>query len=155
VTIDYATMPAGAEIDALVATRVMGWPTIGMNTPFREAGNAHGVVVREDDGWLKPMRFARVGDACPLDDSWRPSTDIAAAWQVVEAVIHRGRYVHDDNRDGMTDCRLMFHPYDRTWECRFSWSSAYSVEASDFSLPLAICRAALLAVLPPATTNSV
>jgi hypothetical protein len=131
---DYATMPAGVEMDAEIARRVMEWPTIGMNTPFREAGNAHGVVVREDDGWLKPMRFARVGDACPLDDSWRPSTDIAAAWEVLEVIRQRFGNVSltVDNGWGLT-----------------IWRNDHCMTVGPLnsdSAQLAICRAALLAV---------
>ncbi len=76
----------------------------------------------------------------------RYSADIAAAWRVVEGVVHSGKYIHDEKRDGMADCRLLFNPYERTWECKFSWSSSYEVKASDHCPCVAICKAALKAL---------
>lgn len=61
---DSDEMPAGRELDALVATKIMGWRTAHFDASYGE--------------WL----------GVPLDDYWedvpRYSTDIAAAWLVVK-----------------------------------------------------------------------
>ena len=74
------------------------------------------------------------------------SADIAAAWIVVEQVLFHGAYCHDEQRNGMTDFRLEFNPYARTFEARFSWSSSFAVSGHGKEPPEAICRAALAAV---------
>lgn len=62
-------IPAGPEIDRLVAERVMRW------------------IPSEDPRWW--------ADSHPRDcialRSWSPSTNIAHAWQVMEVLIDQGR----------------------------------------------------------------
>jgi hypothetical protein len=71
-------MNAGRELDALVAEKVMGWrrhPTNQWNDRWhdgdRELDADHAI---EGEG----------GDYYHPDKAWEPSTDIAAAWEVVE-----------------------------------------------------------------------
>jgi hypothetical protein len=63
-------MPAGREMDALVAERVMGW------TPKPPYGHWY-----DADG--NPSGYHPEATDCR---KWSPSTDIAAAWQVVEKI---------------------------------------------------------------------
>lgn len=94
----YETMPAGPELDRLVAERVMGW------------GPCTGVDLEQ----------------------WHPSTDIAHAWEVVERV--RGGIGFSIQR-----CEML------GWLCWFR-SASDNVARAD-TAPLAICRAALLALI--------
>ena len=116
---NYDEMPAGREMDALVAEKVMGWrldASCGYSTWMGGKADSRG------------MRWTI--------DGWKPSADIAAAWGVVEKVREEFRYVSVTAGNG--------------WSC-----SAWDVEkakrlrevhAFADTAPLAICRAALLAV---------
>lgn len=67
-------LQAGRELDALVAEKVMGWrrhPTDRWHDGERELDRDHAV---EGGG----------GDYYHPDEPWSPSTEIAAAWEVVE-----------------------------------------------------------------------
>jgi Phage ABA sandwich domain len=95
---------AGREFDALIAEKVMGWPGDGLSASptYREQNMPH---------------F---------------STDIAAAWQIIE----RAR-----------EFDLWFNPDQRHWGCYLAFPSGFArVDADNPSAPLAICRAALAAV---------
>lgn len=104
---------AGRELDALVAEKVMGWT----RCDHRDL---------EDGLWWCRGDGAHIWPA-----DWTPSTDIAAAWQVVERLV------------ALTN-----------WEVQvFAKRHArYVVHASPFvvteadTAPLAICRAALAAL---------
>jgi len=58
------------ELDALVAEKVMGWKLKHVNDPVMAVIFANWVD-ENDVGIITP-------------DEWKPSTDISAAWQVVE-----------------------------------------------------------------------
>ena len=60
-------MEAGAEMDALVAERVMGFGTASLDSV---------------DFWLDP----KPGTGLRAVFSWSPSTDIAAAWEVEDRI---------------------------------------------------------------------
>lgn len=119
-------LEAGPEIDALVAERVMGW-TFGC-TPDPEGDWASWNEPRPDD----PTRQREVKCA-----GWSPSTDIAAAWEVVEKMrpTHVGS-LWTGIDEGHNACFGMYE-YEERW-------------AKADSMPLAICRAALLATLEAA-----
>jgi hypothetical protein len=132
-------MNARRELDALVAEKVMGWAnsTVG--------GILHVWTTTEKDGLL----FCHH----PIDQ-WSPSTDIAAAWEVVEKL-------KDANLDaGCFDFDLLYQrqegageeggpcwreiPEGKRWFCQFGdsdWACAHTPTA-----PLSICLAALKAV---------
>ena len=105
------TMPAGREMDALVAEKVMGWADINSNA-------------------------ALVGGLCDDKRNWKPlpfySTDIAAAWEVVEKI--KGNY---------GNCRFITEwvPKAKQWSCG---GDGYDCGWGK-TAPLAICRAALKA----------
>jgi hypothetical protein len=110
---EIVQMEAGREMDALVAELVMGWEK-------RVFGD--GV-----DYWHLPG-----GAICELDAP-HYSTDIAAAWQVVEKLPFS---VYVEVRWDGKNAEAWFDSGSQTWE------------ASAPTAPLAICRAALLAVQP-------
>lgn len=148
------TMPAGREMDALVAEKVMGLKRHsiikaqigGFCKPgcdgSSEDDEYSGCSCNEKgDGWKckwcdslwhsKPTREASMDNFCRFFRSY--STDIAAAWEVVEKI------------GGMLN--LTSNPYNGSGEWRASFNSpnpnppGYALTAQ-----LAICRAALKAV---------
>src|SRR3990167_5822407 len=71
------------------------------------------------------------------------STDFASAWMVVEKHPHYFSLARSNDTDGRRS------PFgDTTWRCRFYAPEKFQAEAA--TAPLAICRAALLAVTEPA-----
>ena len=109
-------MPAGREMDALVAERVMGATIIERNTGSNLI--FYDYRARKDDKAFTAQKY---------------STDIAAAWQVVEKVVP-GRGISIE----------AFKKPPLVWHVEFYMGVGWS--ANDESLPLAICRAALKAV---------
>jgi ABA sandwich protein len=80
---------AGRELDALVAEHVMGWVPLGIGPRGITAGGegplAPGWVGFWDGNWT---RWTAMPEPTEEDEEravpWSPSTDIAAAWEVVE-----------------------------------------------------------------------
>ena len=113
-------MPAGREMDRLIAEKVMGWKSDGSHSsdglPIY-----HTYQNGSRDVWLR---------------DWKPSSDIAAAWQVAEKL--RNEWGSFDLRAGLQ------------WFC---WSDVDNriagevVAASADTASLAICRAALIEML--------
>ena len=122
--LDVTTLEAGRETDALVAER-LGWKNVRFDGEEVKI-DAHSFT-RYPMGWYgeNPDR--------PL---WRTeiphySTDIAAAWQVIERMAADGWICDVFNRGD-------------DWVCEMS---RHDVMVTDEAgAPLAICRAALLAV---------
>lgn len=67
-------MPAGAELDVLIATRVMGWTIGAGKTQYLTAEGLHAGWIEQPDG----------GDFEDHDPAWSPSVNIADAWEVVD-----------------------------------------------------------------------
>lgn len=63
---NYADMPAGPEMDRLVAEKVMGWISAGSPYWYKDGYNVQSVY------------------------EWQPSARIDNAWQVVEKMEERG-----------------------------------------------------------------
>ena len=124
-------LAAGRELDALVAEQVMGWTACDPAQESRpwECGDERPSV--------------RTGMGIPPGESDRNeiphfSTDIAAAWEVVEKLDRDGHTMEMDKRDA-------------GWVVRFvdySKDPILSMEITDTAptAPLAICLAALKAV---------
>jgi len=120
-------MPAGPEMDALVAQKVMAWDL-----------SANRIYPNLQDDFNCDFR--------PLS-SFQPSTDIAAGWQVVEQMQSLGYWCQartpfgPPGSKGCDGCWAGFTPHLTTgWNGRpDGWTHAET-------LPLAICRAALLAL---------
>lgn len=125
-------MIAGRELDALVAERVMGWT---LTTPVDPACDF--AVGTKRDGTDARRNFGRGPDGKEVSFPLY-STDIAAAWQVVEKLRADGYEVQvaaePDPRVSAYHCEI----------ARLS-DSGSTVEFDD-TAPLAICRAALAAV---------
>lgn len=130
-------LPAGRALDAEVATKVMGWTE--WKSPVVPRG------VDEPDCW-------RTGDPESPTRTiayWSPSTDIAAAWLVLDWL-----------RSQRDVVMLTFDTRDKCWEidaCDYidddtgkrddgSAPRGCAVIVSAETAPLAICRAALAAI---------
>lgn len=114
-------------MDVLVAEHVFGWYVDGRELCRRDK--------KPGDVFL--------GDVCEEIPAF--STDIAAAWQVVERLM-------DGNLGCYLDSEFLPCPklvYDRRgfWACSLCWTHCYAVAAEGETAPLAICRCALLCVL--------
>ena len=117
-------LEAGKELDALVATEVMGW----------HGGNPSWITQEgKCTGWLS--RF----ETDSLAEEFNPSTDISAAWQVVEKMKEKYWMAINTSMSSLQET-----------EWGVEWSKNGVIEKVDFVLaptaPLAICRAALLAM---------
>lgn len=132
---------AGRETDALVAEQVMGlrvsaWSIHLVDSPADLAEKEWRPGLFPPDDFPTEVLMADMDGDCPrremlTEDGWagipRYSTDIAAAWEVVEKLRHLDPILSTDRCE---------------WECGFgegpTGHSAYAPTA-----PLAICRAAL------------
>ena len=113
-------LPAGQELDILIAERVMGWERLP-ERPNRQRGFA-----TEE---YQNLRWRLPNGEVTLDLDYF-STDISEAWQVVEKLyLHVGPfgdYWYASDVHNWNDARIIVHA---------------------FTAPLAICRASLKAVL--------
>ena len=132
---EILAMEAGRELDALVAERVMGLdvvmnPESAMCVGCRVSGGGAWVVIEYDyHEWghkvVRPLPY---------------STDIAAAWEVVEKL----------EADGIGRLELVRLGWDwnRVWRATFfSTALTEGVTGKADTAPLAICLAALLAAM--------
>ena len=104
-------MPAGREMDALLAEKVMGWG-IEVNPIFEG-----GIGLQVSPGTTKAIAM------------FAPSTDIAAAWEVLNKLTHKEpciNYLND-----------LWNPVG--WHCHIDGHHAEGCDTA----PLAICRCAL------------
>jgi len=115
----------GPELDRLVAERVMGWKE-GKDFGVGESGIVW--YIREGPKYFERTRI----------EAWSPSTDIAAAWQVVEKLANRGIVVVVESEGALNNIyEVLF----------YRWGSDAIVGIARGSICEAICRAALLAVM--------
>ena len=135
---DVDKMEAGRELDALVAEKIMGWQLrdsmtdeiVTEDSDYREAAY--------NDGWHWDGRGGRL-EAW----QWQPSIDIVAAWEVVERLCE------------LPSVGIIIKAYPK-WNEKHERNFLYGYVATfpDLGLqavadtaPLAICRAALKAIL--------
>jgi hypothetical protein len=112
-----------SELDVMVAERVFGW----VRDHDAESQTATGSPIWEAPG----KEYLQNGTP-------DYSTDIAAAWLVVEKMRERGISM---------DLTGLANKYDQQWSCTFGDPETQNGECSDAaSAPEAICRAALLAI---------
>lgn len=122
----WRDLPAGPELDALVAEQVLGWTR---------------VCIRNVGLWgCRPEHTYELhGDLAPVPDY---STKMAAAWLVVAAMVAKGHSVDIDNR-------RQHRKRSMPWTVAFAWPDMHHQadprEAAK-TAPLAICRAALRAL---------
>lgn len=122
---------AGSELDARIAEEVMGC----RQTP--------------DDVWHGPSGWTFRTDTPALATNWSPSTEIAAAWKVVERMWELGHQLelrtYGPLRSGEGVCvaaRFLKSP-PRDWCLELYWKPPPFGVDETISAPLAICRAAL------------
>ena len=115
-------MEAGRELDTLVMEVVMGY-------------------TREEREFLPSQHWAWVKpDEKPTYLLPQFSRDMTAAWEVVEKVHSMGWFTDLCWRDDVIHGRIV-------WAMDFVTNAGKCVSADSESAPLAICRAALLAVM--------
>lgn len=128
---NYDEMPAGPEMDRLVAEKVMGWVRDSHKIPDDEPDWHAGMTVHGP--WKDGSKGGR------YSTSWQPSINIAHAWEVVET---------------MTSDRMFFslaNESDRAgagWQaalCRATNCEPLTYRAVADGPALAICRAVLKA----------
>lgn len=122
---EIRNLPAGREMDALVAQQLFGWMFIASNFVHNLE---YGTMI-PPNGW---KRDNFIPDECP-----HYSTDIAAAWEVVEKMRGMALAMTMGKGDDAYQCRI--------FDGRIA-PEAYRVLVSAETAPLAICRAALLAM---------
>lgn len=122
-----AELEVGRELDALIAERVMGWK-IGKERIVRPDGSSF-------DAPESGMPGDHVYDRYSIPHY---STDIAAAWQVVEKL---GDKFHCRISTPFFDGRPCFAGFTRKGTT--GWNGKPDFEASGDTVPAAICRAAL------------
>jgi len=119
---EILTMEAGREMDALVAEKVMGH-TVGRDATLETFYPQYTTTVETSEGFTILAHY---------------STDISAAWRIVEKF-------KSDARIGISMADYTNGGYCFTF---FGPGNFDEYECDAPTAPLAICRAALLAVLP-------
>ena len=130
------TMPAGPELDALVAERVMGWGLPHYHVPEERLLNNH----KHNGGVMS--HWHRSDGSMLIVEWWHPSTDIAAAKETLDPVIDGPLAAR---HHGMGSVKITWSPYGCCWDVKFSWSDGYCIGASAEELELAICRVGIKA----------
>lgn len=161
---DSEPMEAGPAMDALIAERVMGWVDDAKRKPGRGLIGWLKPTGKESQPWVwtgylsDTVRYARsergdliyndencpqLAEDCHWDSSigsqrFAPSTDIAAAWEVVAHLQRKGWFweilprPHPEN-----DCEVLltgrYRPFD----------DSADFHALETTAPIAICRAAI------------
>jgi len=136
----YAVRPseepaaAGRELDALVATLVMGWTEV-QDVPYRETHWDH-LTFRYSGN--RPTGF-RPGKSQSLQEVPAFSTSIAAAWEIVDKASEMGYHAR---------VKSPFMPGELYWagftpHGSTGWNGRPDYEGSGETAALAICRAAL------------
>ena len=132
---DYIeNMPAGKEMDEMVAEKVMGWhkgtltfsdgSTLSGKEDWLDAEGHYMHGIKQENGWYEDDEDFHLLH-------WHPSESILWAWEVVEKMLGE-------------DCfgeSLFLENHGLIWDAGFR-EHAYADTA-----PLAICRAALLTVM--------
>jgi hypothetical protein len=130
-------MPAGREMDALVAERVMEIRVYW-----------HHYYLTGDGKLTKCGPFLNGQDSCESVNRKVAgySTDISAAWRVVEKM--RDALGHWELAHHIDDPRKCYAEFGGEYEPYDGWHTCKGCALAD-TAPLAICRAALLATLEP------
>lgn len=129
VLMDVDKLEAGDELDALIAERVMGW------TRWRHEDGIVHLHAPEDARWLPRYNAAPTDERFTEWDTstFKASTDIAAAWTVVEKMRTCGHHfiLCDSQVEG--------------WAAEFGQCGPVPTTLRRYAqtAPLAICKAAL------------
>lgn len=117
---DMNDLKPGRELDALIAEKVMGWTEIDLDPAKRSNSYNYGFGINPVHG---------IENAFP-----NYSTDIAAAWPIVEMFKERGDY----------KIEISAYPKDSCWTIKAYGKKSCTTSAK--TLPHAICLAALKAI---------
>ena len=131
---NLAPPDAGPALDAMIAEQVMGWT---VNRTSDRHWHTVGPTGRERD--ILIGRDCCAGQHNYDSQAFCPSTDIASAWLVVEAMRERGFYFSLSNQGP-----------ERRWLAVFA-SDASVGDAEEISVALTICKASLATLngVPP------
>lgn len=131
-------LPAGRELDLAIAEKVMGWKLVNYNTDKPAVSPEDYADAANNDGWCWDGLDGEAWE-------WKPSTDIAAAFQVEQHLKSFNiRLEINPTVEGYQVSCIRYTPdSDPDFNC--AWTGiGHSVSYSD-SLPHAICLAALKA----------
>ena len=149
---DIDKLEAGRELDALVAEHIFGWKriaegSVSINVPSGETVLLNDLFVSPDDYERVMVRGLALVAPMNLPDF---STDISAAWEVVEHVrrMHPARVWFELYAPrGDLPWTAVFFTRCLEWEdSMYEMGSDRIIPSSGKEAPLAICRAALKAV---------
>lgn len=134
-------LPAGPELDRIVAERVMGWRWRRSNVTGRRA------LYPADGPWPEWMTESASGAEEECRDHWAASlppysTDVAAAWMVVERV-----------EPGLSHIGVTAPGWEVVIYRAPDGGEPVEIVESGPTAPLAICRAALAACWGEETTR--
>lgn len=121
-------MEAGDRMNIIIAKTIMKWHSHAYRDEWLDS----------DGKYMSPIS----GDM--ENNGWEPSTDMGAAWDVVEKMIANG-FIPD-----ITTCSFVPERIDMRWECELIDINAkvYSpILGLGSTAAVAICRSALLAVM--------
>ena len=137
---DKREMKAGRELDALVAEKVMGWIPSWGNWWMAGYGEMNCSLDKATEWSFEAEKGVEYRgkkyQSIPLH-RWCPSTDISAAWEIVEKMREVGYFIRLADQDEFIRARFYnpnFLPDEKSL-----WIVAETV-------PEAICKAALLAM---------
>lgn len=120
---EILALSPGRELDALVAEKVMGW-----EKDFQ--------CWKDESGRIRTIEATSFG-------SFEPSTDISAAWEVVEKMGKKEFTFHAESTGDLKEVRFM------------NSDKGIFGEGYSYSMPLSICKAALLAVMDKDETDTI
>jgi len=146
---EILAMEANEELDKLVAVEVMNELMSDLFIPedALELQLAGSPIKSGGGNWVCLCKYEE-GDI----PKWHPlpfSTDISAAWQVVEKL----RSMEDGEGKSLLCCLNIYSDHDECWDIRWCYSELsnrndghkdHRLPLSWFSFPEAICKAALL-----------
>lgn len=140
-------MEAGPEMDRLVAEKVMGWRDMSWAERYPNDAEDTGFMPRQWYGPLPDGRLVGLYNVSEHDhDSpnslWRPSVNIAHAWELMEKVRNDGWHVVVVTCDGCEPGS------DGPWAVDIVRRNQGAIAVHANTAPLAICRAALMALKP-------
>ena len=140
---EILNMQAGSGMDMLVAKWVMGYTIVG--EPGTDWYLADGWKTMIDTVCFLREKFGATVASKAGFGHFHPSTDIAAAWEVVEKFAHTSRNLKARE---MQFSHFWINAYpDGHWNCSLGQDNHPVIDAQADTAPLAICRAALLAVM--------
>lgn len=133
-------MNAGKELDALIAEKVMGWTKAEISNEYGKILVLGNPKLKEKDWIMMPAEY----------NPYLPySTDISAAWEVVEKLSKTNTMVGTrtfNNQPWQSMCLILKSLNHEAYKNDFEQDFTQWITATGESIPHAICLAALKAV---------